>query len=46
MNISTVVKNDHWLARLVLKLPEWCGRIESVRVGSNTLDYVKVGFWS
>jgi hypothetical protein len=51
MNIQSygffvVVDLGHWIARLWFWLPFNIGRIESVRVGNDYVNYVKLGFWS
>ena len=40
-----VLKIDHPLVSLWMKLPSWFGYIENVRVGQNYTDFCKISFW-
>jgi hypothetical protein len=35
---------DHWLVRLFMRLPKWFGSIESVRVGNDCCNFVRISF--
>lgn len=40
-----IVHIDSWIASLWIKLPNWFGYIESVRVGDDLCSFVRIGFF-
>lgn len=40
-----IVHIDSWIASLWMKLPNWFGYIESVRVGEDLCSFVRIGFF-